>query len=396
MGGAGMEAAGKEGSGIYVHIPFCRRKCRYCDFLSAPGSDEDIREYFAALEKEILFSEKCEERIVSVFVGGGTPSCVDHSYIEGIVDSLHRVYDLAGAAELSVEVNPESASFPAMSRYRSLGFNRLSMGVQSFDDGELALLGRLHDVKRAEEAYGQARAAGFENINLDLMTDLPGQSLHSLEASLSKAIELRPDHLSVYSLILEEGTPFYDTYGPDREAFCSEKDSLEADRLVRQMLGEASYRRYEISNYALSGRECVHNLGYWRRRSYRGYGLGAASLIRMKGREVRFSAERDMADYISGAGCSIFERKMASESARDLSVQDEMEEFMFLGLRCVSGIDVREFERLFSKKPEDVYGPVLDRQMAEGYMEHEDCFYRYNERGMDLSNVLMADFLLDR
>ncbi len=457
---------------IYVHIPFCERKCAYCDFLSAPPAGEaEIRAYADAVVREIGQSERAliggirqSERALiggveqsgymgasgehghggqagtgmqalsslkpgvvkftaegtaflprgtdavragTVFIGGGTPTAVSSACIEEIMGALREVYEFSDDAEITIEANPNSLTKDKLVAYRRLGINRISIGVQSFDDAELRLLGRLHDRERAIEAFYEARQAGFTNINLDIMTALPGQSAKKLEATLDTALSLEPEHLSVYSLIVEEGTPFYERYGSKGAYLLPDEDeTLRLDSLVRDMLAGRGYRRYEISNYAREGFECRHNLGYWHRIPYRGYGPGAASLLRVRGSlslpvyatakgrggiEYRFEGEIDLKAYIAGSGRSVFERKQGS--LRRLSPRDAMAEFMFLGLRCVSGIDEREFQDFFGCDIMSVYGREIEAQLRSGYMERRGHFLRYTEKGLDVSNILLAEFV---
>ena len=378
---------------IYLHIPFCVRKCDYCDFLSFPGAlcPDDIKAaYVDALIREIKLMPKAADRISTVYIGGGTPSLLDPSYMDRIMTTLHEEYDISHDAEISMEVNPGTVDMKKLGILRRLGINRLSMGVQSFDDRELKLLGRIHDSSDAKRCYEDARKAGFTNVNIDLMIHIPGQSTGSLKKTLELVRQLAPEHLSCYSLIIEEGTPFYDRYS---QRPMDEDTEAKMDVLMREELKAMGYGRYEISNWALEGFECRHNLGCWHRDPYRGYGLGAASLYRdMDGKEYRFTGERDLQVYIT---------KMQALNPGDdpdmgepLTQKDRMEEFMFLGLRCIKGISSREFKNVFKKSMEEVYGTVLDRYLAMDLMEKDGDRYFLTLKGLDVSNVILADFLL--
>lgn len=378
---------------LYVHIPFCVRKCLYCDFLSFSANEDVMKAYFEALSQEIIRSAEdySDSMVKTVFFGGGTPSFPNENYICGILSDIRDNYNLAGDAEISIELNPGTASFDKMKRYKEAGFNRLSMGVQSFNDDELKRIGRIHDCATALRTYEGARKAGFANINLDIMSALPGQSLESYLSTIKKAVSLDPEHISAYSLIVEEGTPFYDMDLdlPDEEA----------DRAMyhetAEILQGYGYHRYEISNYAKDGFECEHNKVYWKRGNYLGLGLGAASMVD----DVRWTNKRNTDDYIS---CFLAKSSYAGvrENVEKLTLEDRMEEFMFLGLRLTTGVDLVEFETLFGKKIEEVYSEVickyaewgLLRRFVEEKTGHEHLCL--TTKGLDVSNTVMADFII--
>ena len=274
---------------LYVHVPFCVRKCYYCDFLSGPSNQEGIDTYFEALYKEInSYKNRGDDyRISSVFIGGGTPSCVDSGKIVRTLEELKNVFEFKKEAEITIEVNPGTVEMDSIAdnkllNYKKAGINRLSFGLQSTIDSELKLLGRIHTYAQFEDNYKLARNLGFNNINIDLMSALPGQNIKTWEEGLVKICKLEPEHISAYSLIIEEGTPFYEMYGPEgrmKDKLPSEEEEGEIYNLTREILLSAGYQRYEISNYAKQGYECSHNLAYWEVDNYLGLGLGAASLI---------------------------------------------------------------------------------------------------------------------
>lgn len=372
---------------MYFHIPFCVRKCRYCDFLSAPGEEPVKEEYMKALLAETAGSAVSygDYRVTSVFIGGGTPSVISARWLEELMETVRNRYTLDEHAEISIEVNPGTASREWLRRMRKAGINRLSIGLQSAHDEELALLGRIHTWRQFEEIYGAARAAGFDNVNVDVMSALPGQTPEKNKETLEKILSLQnpPEHISAYSLILEEGTPFYDEYQAGRLQMPDE----DADRLMYQdtqkILSGRGYHRYEISNYALEGYECRHNCGYWQRKNYVGFGIGAASLVE----NGRFQNGRDMRRYLENP-------MRCREERRLLSTQEQMEEFMFLGLRMTEGVSRAEFGRLFGLSVEEVYGDVVERNLREGLLKVLAGRLALTERGLDLSNYVMAQFLL--
>lgn len=398
----------KKPLGIYVHIPFCIQKCLYCDFLSAP-SDETTREsYVNALLAEIDAQAPLYKgfQVHTVFFGGGTPSLLMPEQTAAILERLYQRFSFLPEKEMEItlEANPGTLTEEKLRAWRKAGVNRLSIGLQSAHDEELKSLGRIHTRKEFLWGYEAARRAGFSNLNIDLMSALPGQSVESWMDTLESVVELKPEHISAYSLIIEEGTPFYDWYGPQDAA--SEKRQMEKrkplpseeeDRLMYERTGEylakGGYGRYEISNYALPGFACRHNLAYWERTDYAGFGLGAASLRE----NVRWSNTAELAEYLAHAGQTGEETRIKKEMTR-LSIQDQMEEFMFLGLRKTEGVSASTFERLYGKPLEAVYEEPVERLIREGLLlryqkEDGSVFFRLSDKGIDVSNYALAMFL---
>ncbi len=368
---------------IYVHIPFCVKKCRYCDFPSFAGAN-NIDSYFSALISEIKKERDTRGRTAdTVYIGGGTPSCVPPLLIEAVLDELRRTYVINKNTEISMEMNPGTYAKAQPAVYRRAGINRISLGCQSFNEKSLKRLGRIHSAEDIIKTYDILRNEGFENINLDLISSLPGEGIRDTERSLRKAIALQPEHISVYSLIIEEGTEFHRLLAAGKmKDLPDEEEQAETDLLVRSILREEKYKRYEISNYAREGRECRHNICYWKRREYRGFGLAAASLVGNR----RFTNTREMV-YINDPGGILSEDRI-------LNREEEMAEFMFLGLRQTEGISASDFSLSFGTAIEEVYGEQLEDQMKKGFMEHTGERYCYNDRGLEVSNILLSEFLL--
>lgn len=370
---------------VYVHVPFCIKKCLYCDFLSFNAGPKLIDSYFEALGKEIV---ACADNfrdyeIKSVFFGGGTPSFVDSRLICSCLDSIRKNYNISEDAEISIEVNPASAIFGKLNNYKKAGFNRISIGAQSLNDRELKVIGRAHDKKAFYDTFENARKAGFSNINVDVMSALPGQSLESYMDTLRKVVSLRPEHISAYSLIIEEGTPFYDME--------LDLPSEEVDRAMyhetKRFLEEHRYHRYEISNYARGkDHECFHNKVYWKRGDYLGLGLGAASMVNNR----RWSNTGDTEEYILNSK----DLGAIRRNTEELSTKAQMEEFMFLGLRLVEGVSIAEFERQFGRPIFGVYADVISKYRELGLLELQQGYLHLTDRGLDVSNTVMADFLL--
>ncbi len=387
---------------LYVHIPLCVRKCNYCDFLSFPvgrgGSREGIKRYLKALEAEIEslsedrteigegFQVNINNQVKSIYIGGGTPNMLRSEEIAEILCKLHRAFDIRPNAEITMEANPgiytSGEALSEFSALKAMGINRLSIGLQSANDDELKRLGRIHSLKDFEETYESACRAGFDNINIDLISSLPGQTFDSFAHTLEKAAAYESAHISVYSLIIEEGTPF----GEVDIKLLNLPDEDEDYRMyvhTRDFLRDRGYERYEISNYARPGRQCVHNRVYWEREDYLGLGPGAASFVD----GVRFSNTRDMEEYLSAPG----------DCRRDvhvLSKREAMEEFFFLGLRQTAGVSLKHFKESFGMDADEIYAEVIKRHVSAGLMEKEGDRLRLTERGMDLANTVMADFLV--
>ncbi len=378
---------------IYIHIPFCVKKCDYCDFLSFAADKETQERYVEELKKEILqWKGRGDETVSTVFFGGGTPSLLPGGWICAIMEALRERFPFQEGAEITIECNPGTLDAEKPAMYRAAGINRLSLGLQSADDGELCLLGRIHTWKDFLESYQTARAAGFANINVDLMSALPGQTYVSWEKTLGRVLALEPEHISAYSLMIEEGTPFYARYAEDvkkREQglACVYLPSEEEERRMylqtKELLQRYGYDRYEISNYARPGRECVHNCGYWERREYLGFGLGAASLLD----NCRFSNTSRMEDYLRGV--------RSAQPAQRLSVKEQMEETMFLGLRMMRGVSMADFAETYGVSMDSVYGDVLSRLEKLGLVRTAGGRVRLTERGIDVSNYALSEFLLE-
>lgn len=357
---------------LYIHIPFCKKKCNYCDFLSAPADRRERAAYVESLCQKIRsFRELAEAYCVAtIFVGGGTPSILSAWQMEQIFKAVKETFRLESSAEITIEMNPGTVNADKLTAYKEMGVNRLSIGLQSTDDRELAALGRIHTYGQFLETYSMARAAGFQNINIDLMSAIPHQTRESYEKTLRRTAGLAPEHISAYSLIIEEGTPFYEKYREEKNA--SDLPDEDTERRMyedtRRILKEHGYHRYEISNYAKEGFECRHNLGYWERAEYLGIGTGAASLI-----ENRRFTEGEEPDI--------------------LSREEQMSEYMFLGLRKIKGVSKSRFREEFGSSMEKIYGNVLEDMKKKGLMEEEGDYVRLTERGIDISNYVMSEFL---
>ena len=380
---------------LYLHIPFCIRKCSYCDFLSSPQDEGTREEYVQALIREILVQGDSFSgtKVDTIFFGGGTPSILTEMQISRIMEAVHASFSVRPDAEISLEMNPGTAEPDKLRAFRQAGINRLSIGVQSLHDDELRLLGRIHTAAQAETAFLQAREAGFENINIDLISALPGQTPEKWEYNLSKAINWKPEHISAYSLIIEPGTAFAEMQEKGQLLpVPEEEDDRTIYHTTGKILSRAGYRQYEISNYALPGKECRHNIGYWTGHEYLGLGIGAASYIR----GCRFPNTPDLSFYLETLKKAADGSDLESirEEVHSLTDKEKMEEFMFLGLRMTDGTDAGEFERRFGRSLESVYGDVIRWHIRQGVAERTQKGIRLTARGIDVSNYVLADYLL--
>ena len=381
---------------LYIHIPFCIRKCAYCDFLSFAAPERVYRDYMDKLIEEIYGQSACfqEHVVTSIFLGGGTPSVLPADLVEELFAVLLDCFCMDGDAEVTIEANPGTLTMEKLEVYRQSGINRISLGLQSADDQELKYLGRIHTYDEFLKSYQRARQAGFTNINVDLMSALPGQDLHSLKCTLRKVMMLRPEHISAYSLILEEGTPFYDFYRGEGAGglVLPPLPDEDMDRamyyLTRDMLEAQGYGRYEISNYAKPGFECRHNMGYWTGTEYLGLGLGASSYTFGH----RYHNVTDLGEYLS------LDLSQAGAAARDvqkLELEDKMEEFMFLGLRLTKGVSGSQFLERFGQNMWKVYGDVIRKMERKGLLKVEAPWVRLTDLGVDVSNGVLSEFLLE-
>lgn len=372
--------------GLYIHIPFCVKKCNYCDFLSAPANKQVQIAYMDTLQREIKeksieYREYCVD---TVFIGGGTPTSVPYDKIVDLMDTVRQAFCLDGDCEITIECNPGTVTKEALEAYKVAGINRLSIGLQSADDNLLKELGRIHTYEQFLETYEWARQAGFSNINVDLMSGLPNQTLAQYEETITKILELHVEHISAYSLIVEEGTPFYKLYEEDKLNLPSEETERQMYYRTGELLMAAGFERYEISNYAKKGYSCRHNERYWIREDYLGLGLGASSMVN----NVRFKNTEWLDEYL------LENKYMEKQEVQNLSQSECMEEFMFLGLRMTGGVSKDDFMEKFGCSMDEIYGSVLKKLEEQGLLETEGKQVRLTTYGLDVSNRVWVEFLL--
>ena len=373
---------------LYLHMPFCVRKCAYCDFLSFPTDQETQNLYTRRLREDIDAMEKKygDIPVDTIFIGGGTPSVPDSALIVGIMEHVRKAFHVAEGAEISMEANPGTVTREKLTDYRRAGINRLSFGLQSANDRELKLLGRIHTWAEFLESFHLARECGFTNINIDLMSALPGQTRESWKDTLKRVTDLNPEHISAYSLIIEDGTPFGEKYGSEegRKLLPDEDSEREMYHETKRFLRDCGYERYEISNYAKPGRACRHNIGYWTGLPYLGLGLGASSY--MDG--CRFAVNSDMKQYLE-------EKPGMFTDVEKLTKKDMEEEFFYVGLRMTAGVSLPEFERRFGVSAKDVYPGLMEMFVEEKAAVFQGDRFVLTDYGLDVSNYIMAQFLQD-
>lgn len=380
----------KKDLGLYLHIPFCAKKCAYCDFLSWKGTGKEQQQYVEGLLKEIESYRDFARgyRVSTVFFGGGTPSILSGEQIVDLLKKIREIFILEKDPEITLEMNPGTVDREKLRAYRENGINRLSIGLQSVRNDDLKLLGRIHSYEDFLETCKMAREEGFENISADMISSIPGQELEQWKEDLELLVQTPLEHISVYQLILEEGTVFYDRYASQEELLPDEETSRDIYLWTGKFLEQQGYRQYEISNYAKPGKESRHNLKYWDRGDYLGLGLGAASMVR----NIRMNNTRDMEEYLERCHAP----KTMRKDVEFLEEPRQMEEFMFLGLRKTRGVSRKEFRRIFGRELDMVYEKALDKCLRNGMLkEHKDRIY-LSQEGILLSNQVFAEFLFDR
>ncbi|MHC5099219.1 radical SAM family heme chaperone HemW [Peptoniphilus genitalis] len=370
---------------IYIHIPFCESRCHYCDFCSSLLSEPKVEKYFKYLRKEIkLHEDFLRNKIIdTVFIGGGTPSSVDSRFIKEIMYDLSAC-NFSDNREISIESNPNSLTREKSVAYFSYGINRISLGAQSFNDEILKRIGRIHKKDDIYRAIENARSAGFENINLDLMLALPGQKFSDIEESIKEVRELNLSHISYYSLILEEGTKLFRDHEKSPLSFPTEDEDRKMYHYVVNELEKIGLKQYEISNFAKEGHECRHNMAFWNLRDYISFGLSASSNIG----NLRYTNFYNFHDYYE----ALDKNEKPIGFSENLSKTNRMNEFVMMGLRLNSGVDIDEFDKKFNEDFLKIYDKEIEKNLKSNLILLEDNNLRLTEKGRDLSNQVELDF----
>jgi len=376
-------------SSLYLHIPFCSRKCAYCDFVSYSGMEHLFQSYVDALKSEIrLYAGLYPSAGIStIYFGGGTPNMLPPEMLADLLQEIKANFKVELTAEITTEANPgvsdSKESFALL--VSAAGFNRLSLGFQSLHDNELWALGRIHSSREAVDAFYSARSAGFSNISIDLMYGIPGQSIDSWQMTLDMVLGLRPEHISLYSLTVECGTPFYEMTQAGKLELPGNDVEADMYETAIDVLGRAGYNHYEISNFALSGYECRHNLTYWHNRPYFGFGAGAASYLE----GVRSSNASLIEEYIA----LVQNGEKPTASSECLSERGSMGETMFLGLRMKQGVSIGAFEIRYGVSPLTVFDEEINRLCKQELIRIEGDFIKLTSAGLLLANIVFEEFV---
>ena len=383
----------KEELGIYIHIPFCMQKCLYCDFVSYINKSECVKEYINCMIKEIQSYDFKKYNITTIYIGGGTPSFIESDYIKEIINVIQNKLEKNDTRwediEITIEVNPGTVTLEKLNDYKTVGINRISLGLQATQDRLLKQIGRIHNYKDFLEAYELLKRVGFNNINVDLMIGLPNQSIKDLKESLEKIIKLNPNHISVYSLIIEDGTPISKLLDEEKIKLPDEEIERQMYWYVKNTLELNGYNHYEISNFAKLGKESRHNLNCWNQEEYIGFGVAAHSYLN----GIRFSNTINVEEYIQHIENNRKEENIQIEESQ--SLEDKKNEFMMLGFRKIQGVDIARFKEKFIDNPIFLYRENLNKLVEEGLIEVDLNHIKLTNKGIDLANLVFEEFVDD-
>ena len=375
----------KKDIGLYIHIPFCKKKCNYCDFVSFSDKDSLIEKYKEAIIKEIKNKDLSKYKINTIYIGGGTPSILDSKCISDIINEVKEY--ISDNAEITIEINPGTADEEKLKKYKEIGINRLSIGLQSTDNEILKEIGRIHTFEEFLKIYSLARKLGFSNINVDLMLGLPSQTIEILEESVRKIIKLNPEHISIYSLILEENTKMWDMVNKGILKLPSEDIERKMYWKVKNMLENNGYIHYEISNFAKKGYESRHNSDCWEQKEYIGIGLAAHSYLN----KIRFSNTSNLEEYINNIDNGDFDKNITiNETQTD---EDTKKEYMLLGLRKIDGVSISKYKNKFGENPVFSYRQELEKLVKENLLEIDGDNIKLTNKGLDLANLIWEEFV---
>ena len=371
--------------GIYIHIPFCIKKCEYCDFVSYCNKKEYVPQYINALKKEIKNNINKEYKITTIYIGGGTPSSIEENYIADIIETIKlnmNDEDLKNFEniEVTIEVNPGTVNKEKLQVYKKIGINRLSIGLQETHNELLKSIGRIHTYEEFIKTYKLARKIGFNNINVDLMIALPNQTIRDIKENLEKITKLNPEHISVYSLILEEGTPFYNKYNENKIKLPDEELERNMYWYVKNTLENNGYMHYEISNFSKKGFESKHNMNCWNQEEYLGFGVAAHSY----NNRIRYSNTNSIEEYIKGSNKIIHEEQ---------TLEDMQKEYMLLGLRKIEGINIQKFKNKFAQNPIFIFKEQLNKLVDEELIIVDGNEIKLTNKGLDLANIVWEEFV---
>ena len=381
----------KEELGIYIHIPFCMQKCLYCDFVSYINKSECVKEYINCMIKEIQSYDFKKYNITTIYIGGGTPSFIESDYIKEIINVIQNKLEKNDTRwediEITIEVNPGTVTLEKLNDYKTVGINRISLGLQATQDRLLKQIGRIHNYKDFLEAYELLKRVGFNNINVDLMIGLPNQSIKNLKESLEKIIKLNPNHISVYSLIIEDGTPIGKLLDEEKIKLPDEEIERQMYWYVKNKLELNGYNHYEISNFSKKGKESKHNLNCWKQKQYIGIGAAAHSYFK----DIRYSNTNNIEEYIKNIKENNIEKNRKIEEKQ--TIEDKKNEFMMLGFRMIEGVNIADFKAKFVDNPLYVYREKIKKLTDEGLIEVDLNNIKLTNKGLDLANVVFEEFI---
>ena len=381
----------KEELGIYIHIPFCMQKCLYCDFVSYINKSECVKEYINCMIKEIQSYDFKKYNITTIYIGGGTPSFIESDYIKEIINVIQNKLEKNDTRwediEITIEVNPGTVTLEKLNDYKTVGINRISLGLQATQDRLLKQIGRIHNYKDFLEAYELLKRVGFNNINVDLMIGLPNQSIKDLKESLEKIIKLDPNHISVYSLIIEDGTPISKLLDEEKIKLPDEEIERQMYWYVKNKLELNGYNHYEISNFSKKGKESKHNLNCWKQKQYIGIGAAAHSYFK----DIRYSNTNNIEEYIKNIKENNIEKNRKIEEKQ--TIEDKKNEFMMLGFRMIEGVNIADFKAKFVDNPLYVYREKIKKLTDEGLIEVDLNNIKLTNKGLDLANVVFEEFI---
>lgn len=381
----------KKKLGIYIHIPFCKQKCNYCDFISYTNKCDKIESYINCLEKEINTFDFSNYYVTTIYIGGGTPSYIDSKYIKQIMNFIYKKIQIDNESkkniEITIEVNPGTVTKEKLQDYKEVGINRLSIGLQCVQDRLLKLLGRIHTYEEFLNTYNLAKEVGFENINVDLMLGLPNQSIEDLKESLNQIIKLKVNHISTYSLIVEEGTKIFNKIENNELQLPDEELERNMYWYVKNTLELNGYNHYEISNFSKKGKESKHNMNCWNQEEYIGFGVAAHSYIN----NTRFSNTNNLEEYIKNVKNNEFAKNKNIEEEQTL--EDKKSEFMMLGFRKIEGVNISKFKEKFVDNPIFIYKERLNKLVEEGLIEIDLNNIKLTNKGIDFANLVFEEFI---
>lgn len=366
--------------GVYIGIPFCKKKCYYCDFISFAGKESFIEKYIQKLLEEIDKRQNKEYLVETIYFGGGTPSIIHKKYIDDILKKIRKCFNVSEKAEITIEINPGTVNKEKLEKYYQIGINRISIGLQVTQDDLLKTIGRIHTYKQFLDTYTNARNIGFKNINVDLMIGIPFQTMENVKESLNEIINIVPEHISVYSLIIEPNTIMEEKILKKEYILPSEEIERKMYDMVKKTLEKNGYMQYEISNFALKGFESKHNTDCWKQKEYLGFGVGASSYFNMK----RFSNTESLEEYLEN------EKPILHEIQNKLNQEKE---FMLLGLRMIKGVSISEFKNKFVDNPIFIFRKELEKLVKQNLIEIDENFIKLTRKGLDLANLVWEEFV---